>query len=129
MPSINQVILIGNVSKINFGTTNNGSDIVTLTVCTDRKFTNSKGEENKEVEFHKVTCWSRIAENAKKYVIKNTLVYVEGRLCNKRWTTPEGEERFGYEIVAEKLLVLRKPSFTESQEEDNFNDLINVEGE
>ena len=130
MPSINKVELIGNVAKVEFGITNNGSEVATVTVCTDRKYTNSKGEEHKETEFHKVTCWAKLADSVKKYVTKSNLVYVEGRIANKNWKGPDGEERFGYEIIASKLLVLKRPSYNpinkvDEEMENEVNKFIN----
>lgn len=108
MPSVNKVILIGHLGKdpeMRF--TPNGSPVTNFSVATSSY--SGKGEEKKETtEWHNIVCWNRTAEFANQYLLKGSLVYVEGRIQTRSWQDNEGATHYKTEIVANQVNALSK---------------------
>jgi len=56
-----------------------------------------------EATFYTVSCWRQLAENASESLHKGDRVIVVGRLRDRSWTTPEGEQRTSHEIDADTV--------------------------
>lgn len=106
MPSVNKVILIGNLGqKPELKYTQSQKAVTSLNVAT-QEFTSANGQKVEKTEWHKVQVWEKMAENCVKYLDKGSAVYVEGRLQTREWTTPTGEKRYATEIVASTVQFL-----------------------
>lgn len=109
MRSINKVILIGNVTRDpQIRQTENGQAVCTFGLATNRRWITSNNEQHSMAEFHELVAWSRLAEICEKYVKKGKLLYVEGYLKTRSWTTPEGVKKFKTEIIVQDLIMLEK---------------------
>ena len=81
MASVNKVILVGNVGKdpeLRYNPS--GAAWVTLSIATNRKWTDKEGEKKEETEWHRVVFNGRLAEIAGEYLKAGSVAYVEGRL-------------------------------------------------
>jgi len=97
--SVNKVILIGNVGRDpESKTTQSGTPLVTFSIAT----TYGAGD-NRQTEWHKVVCWSKLAETAEQYVRKGRKVYIEGRIQSQKYTGKDGVERVSYDIIANQI--------------------------
>ncbi|MHB8573288.1 MAG: single-stranded DNA-binding protein [Candidatus Dormibacteria bacterium] len=77
--------------------------------CKFRLATNGR----REVDFHDVVAWNKLAETVAKYLAKGRLVYLSGRIHGNQWKAEDGSTRRSVEIVAEDLQILSpKPSGT-----------------
>jgi len=109
MRSVNKVILIGNVTRDpQVRQTENGQAVCTFGLATNRRWITSNNEQHSMAEFHELVAWSRLAEVCEKYVRKGKLLYIEGYLKTRNWTTPEGIKKFKTEIVVQDLIMLEK---------------------
>jgi len=108
MPSINKVIIIGNVGRDpELRYTPSGAAVCNITVATSRNWKDkTSGEKVEETEWHRVVFYDRLAEIAGEYLKKGRSVYVEGRLKTRKWQDKEGVERYTTEIVAENMQML-----------------------
>lgn len=107
---MNTVNLIGRLTKDPELRSARDTDIATLIVATDRpKLQNGKtykdesGFTAKETEFHKVTCFNGLARAVSANREKGNLVAIEGRLHYTRWQDAQGNDRYGCEVIAERV--------------------------
>ncbi|OGO21757.1 MAG: single-stranded DNA-binding protein [Chloroflexi bacterium RBG_16_51_9] len=101
MPSVNKIIIIGNLGKdpeMRF--TPNGNPVTSFSVATSQRYTTSAGEQREETEWFTVVAWNKLAEQCNQYLSKGQLVYVEGRLHSRTWDGQDGQKHFVNEIVA-----------------------------
>ena len=107
MPSVNRIIVIGNLGKdpeMRF--TPNGHPVTSFSVATNRVYTGADGERKEETEWFTVVTWDKLAERCNQYLTKGQLVYVEGRLHSRTWDGQDGQKHFVNEIVASTLTFL-----------------------
>ena len=106
MPSVNRIIVIGNLGKdpeMRF--TPNGNPVTSFSVATNRVYT-ANGERKEETEWFTIVTWNKLAERCNQYLTKGQLVYVEGRLHSRTWDGQDGQKHFVNEIVASTLTFL-----------------------
>ncbi len=123
MPGVNKVILIGNLGKDpEVRTTQNGSQVAKFSLATSEKY---KNEE--KTQWHNITCFSKQAEIAQKYLKKGAKVFIEGKLDYQQFEQ-DGQTKYRTEIVCfnfqmlggveqrGEVLTTLKPPSTPSQE-------------
>ncbi len=108
---MNNVNLIGRITRDPEMRQATSTAITTMYVATERlrlnkegrSYKDSDGFTAKETEFHKVTCFNSLAKAIAANRKKGDLVAVEGRLHYTRWQDNDGNDRYGCEIVAERV--------------------------
>jgi single-strand DNA-binding protein len=104
---LNKAMLIGNLGRdAELRSTGSGKSVCNFTIATNEHFTDAKGDKQERVEWHRVVCWSKLAENVAEYTGKGSKVYVEGRLMTREWEDKEGIKRYTTEIVAQQVQFL-----------------------
>lgn len=104
---INKVVLIGNLGRDpEVHTASSGNPITQLSIATSRRVKQADGSYGDEVEWHRVICFSKLAEIARDYLSKGRQVYIEGRLRTRKWTDKQNIERYTTEIICEQLKML-----------------------
>jgi len=104
----NRVQLIGNVGNDpEIKTLENGRKLAHVTIATNEKYTNDKGEKVEQTEWHRVTAWGKTAEIIEKYVIKGKEVAIEGKLTHRSYDK-NGEKKYVTEVVVNEILLLSK---------------------
>lgn len=104
---VNRVILIGNLGRDpEVHTTSSGNIFTQLSLATSRRVKQADGSYGDEVEWHRVICFSKLAEIARDYLSKGRQVYVEGRLRTRKYTDKQNIERYLTEVICEKLQML-----------------------
>lgn len=103
---INSVTLIGNLGQdpeVRYS--QGGTAICNLSVAVNERV--KKGEEWQDhVEWFRIVCFGQTAENAAKFLAKGRQVFVEGKGRHKQWKDKDGNDRFGFEVVADRVLFL-----------------------
>lgn len=93
-----QIAFTGNItSALELRFTQNGKAVGSVNVAVNRK----RGEKE-ETDFHRVTLWESLAENAAQ-LEKGTRVVVIGRLTSSEYETKSGEKRTGWEVTADSF--------------------------
>ena len=106
MNGVNKVILIGNLgADPELKYTGAGTAVATLSLATNRKWTNKQGEPQEDTQWHRVVVWDKTAENCAEYLAKGRSVYVEGRLQTRQWDD-SGVTRYTTEVVAQSVVFL-----------------------
>lgn len=105
----NRVQLIGNVGNDpEVKTLENGRKLAYLSIATNDKYTNDKGEKVEQTEWHRITAWGKTAEIIEKYVVKGKEVAIEGKLTHRSYDDKNGEKKYVTEVVANEILLLSK---------------------
>ncbi len=108
MSSVNKVILIGNLgADPEIRVTAAGESLCNLRLATtDKRKDKATGNVNEMTEWHRVVLYRRLAEIARDYLKKGSMVYIEGRLRTRKWQDRDGKERYTTEIEAAELRML-----------------------
>ncbi len=104
---LNKVQIIGNITQdVELRQTPNGQNVTTLSVATNRNWTDASWNKQEQAEFHNVVLWWKLAEIAGQYLQKWKKVYIEGRLQTRNWEAQDGTKRYKTEIVGENMIML-----------------------
>lgn len=102
--NLNKVMLIGRVTRDpEMRTTQGGQSVTTLSIATNRVYTDKNGQKQEQAEFHNIVFWGKLAEIVSQYVQKGQVIYVDGRLQTRVYTAQDGTERRITEVVAENM--------------------------
>jgi single-strand DNA-binding protein len=108
MPSVNKVILIGNLTRDPQTRQLPTQSMVTdFGLATNRKFKSADGEDREDVCFVDCTAFGRQAEVIQKYCKKGKSLYIEGRLRYDTWDDKNGGgKRSKLSVVVENFQFL-----------------------
>jgi single-strand DNA-binding protein len=108
-----KVILVGNLGRDpEMRYTPSGQAVTNLSVATNRRYTDSSGEQRDETVWFRVSVWGRQAEACHQYLQKGRQVLVEGRLVadengNPRtFTRNDGSSGASFEVNAQTVRFL-----------------------
>ena len=99
--TVTLVGFVGNTPQVR--TTKGNATITALSLATTRSFKNSDGKRQSETEWHRITCFNGIGTSVAKHVTKGAMIMVTGRVHYTNWIDQNGTERYGCEIIAEKV--------------------------
>jgi single-strand DNA-binding protein len=104
---LNKVQIIGRITQdVELRQTPNGQSVTTLSIATNRNWTDGAGMKQEQAEFHNVVLWAKLAEIAGQYLQKGKKVYIEGRLQTRSWEAQDGSKRYRTEIIGENMIML-----------------------
>lgn len=79
--TINKISLVGNVGRDpDMQTTASGRKVAQFPVVTIQRIPHQNGVIEERTEWHRITCWDRLAELAEEHIRKGDRVYIEGRM-------------------------------------------------
>lgn len=108
---LNKVTLIGRLGNDpNSKYLESGTCIASFSVATSVSYVDKNGEKQEHVEWVRVVCFNKCAENCAQYLHKGSLVYVEGSLQTRKWIDPQGQPQYSTEVKAIKVTFLDKRS-------------------
>ena len=126
MPSVNKVMLLGNLGRDpEVRTFPNGDSVCNFSIATSTSWKDkASGEKKEKTEWHNIVMYRKLAEIAGEYLKKGSSVFVEGSLQTRKWQTKEGQDRYTTEIAADTMQMLGgkdNRNSTASSSDDNFN--------
>lgn len=105
----NRVQLIGNLGNApEIKLFEGNKKVARMTIATNEKYKNQKGEWVTDTTWHNVTAWGNNAEIAEKYLLKGSEIAIEGKLKNNTYTDKEGNKRYTVEIHVNEFIMLGK---------------------
>jgi len=108
--NLNKVFILGRVTADpQLRTIPSGQKVTGFSIATNRVWTDKTGSKQEETEFHNVVVWGRQAEIATQFLVKGSLVLIEGRIQTRSWQDKQGQDRRTTEIVAERLQLGPRP--------------------
>ncbi len=103
----NKVQLIGNLGNTpEVKQFESGKKVATFRLATTEIYRNAKGEKVKDVQWHNLVMWGKLAEIAEKFLKVGKEVAVEGKLVNKQYTDKEGNKKYFTEVQVSEMLML-----------------------
>lgn len=112
--SLNRVMLIGHVGaapEVRYvgaaGTQN--AKVAQFRLATTERYRDRDGNIKENTEWHNIVAWRGLADLTENYIVKGTLLYIEGHLKLRTWETQNGEKRYQTDIVADKIDLLSRP--------------------
>lgn len=108
MANVNKVMLLGNLTRDpELRYTPQGAAVCEFALAMNYNYTNKQtGQKVEEVSFIDVVAWGRTAETCAEYLKKGRQVFVEGRLKQDRWESPEGKKMSKVRVIAETVTFL-----------------------
>lgn len=102
--NLNKVFLIGNLTRDpELKTLPSGQPVVNFGIATNRMWKGKDGSPQKQVEFHNIVMFGRLAEITKQYLQKGSMAMIEGRIQTRTWEGQDGKKNYKTEIVAESM--------------------------
>jgi single-strand DNA-binding protein len=97
---LNRVQLIGNLGRDpEVCTTQTGKTVATLVIATGESWKDERGNRVEKTEWHRIVIFSEgLGQIAEKYLEKGSKVYLEGKLCTRKWQDQSGADRYSTEI-------------------------------
>lgn len=111
---LNRIVLAGRLTKdVELRKLANGMAVASFNLASDELSKNADG--SKKVIFIEVSLFGKSAENVAKYVQKGSLVAVDGRITQRKYTNKQNQQVTSTEIVADNVQFLEpKPQTAES---------------
>ncbi|HEY5444621.1 MAG TPA: single-stranded DNA-binding protein [Pyrinomonadaceae bacterium] len=106
MATLNEVRLIGNLTKDPESRAAGSHTIVGFSIAVNRKSKGSDGQAKEEVSFFDCEAWNKTGELVMQYCKKGRQVLVCGRLQQDRWESQEGQKRSKVKVVADNIQFL-----------------------
>lgn len=104
---INKAILVGRLGKdpeIRY--LQDGTGVATFSVATDEVWKDKNGEKVQNTTWHNIVAWKKLAEICAEYLKKGSLIFIEGKIQNRKWVDKEGVTKYTSEIVAYTMKML-----------------------
>ena len=126
MPSVNKVMLLGNLGRDpEVRTFPNGDSVCNFSIATSTSWKDKvSGDKKEKTEWHNIVMYRKLAEIAGEYLKKGSSIFIEGSLQTRKWQTKEGQDRYTTEVVADTMQMLGgkdNRNNTSNSSEDNFN--------
>ena len=103
----NKVQLIGNLgADPEVKTSAGGATFGKFSLATSESFKDKEGQKQTRTEWHRVTCFGRLAEIVGEHLTKGRQVFVEGSLRTDKYTDKDGVERYSTGVIANTIKFL-----------------------
>lgn len=108
MSFLNKVMLIGRLGKDpETRYMPSGDAVCSFSLATSEVWKDKQtGERKESTEWHNIVAFSKLAEIAKTYLHKGSLVYVEGKIKTEKWTDQNNIQRYTTKIHINELKML-----------------------
>ena len=103
MPSLNKVLLMGNLTRDpELRTFASGTAVCNFGMAINRNFTDREGNRREETTFVDVESFGKQAETISRYMKKGSGIFIEGRLKLDQWEK-DGQKRSKLRITLENF--------------------------
>ena len=104
---MNRQVIIGNLGQDpELRYTASGIPVATLSVASNRDWTDAEGNAHRDVTWFRVIAWRKLGEVCNQYLSKGRQVYVEGRTQHRQYQDKEGNTQRISEVIAERVQFL-----------------------
>jgi len=110
---LNRATILGRLTRDpEVKTIPNGRTVTSMSVATNRTWTDQSGAKQEKVEYHDCVLWGKIGEIAGQYLTKGRRVYLEGRIQTRDWVGQDGVKKYKTEIIGDNMIMLDGPRGT-----------------
>lgn len=96
--SVNKVIALGRIGKIEQKFMPNGKAVVNFSVATSESWTDQQGQKQEKTEWINCVAFDKKAEVIFQYFQKGSEIYVEGKFTTRKWQDQSGQDRWTTEV-------------------------------
>ncbi len=105
--SVNKITLIGNVGQDpEVRTTFAGTKLAKVSLATNYRWKDSSGEAQERTDWHRLTCWNKLADIVEEFVSKGDRLYIEGRVQYGSYDRDDGVSVPTVDIHVVELVML-----------------------
>ncbi len=104
---VNKAILIGRLGKdpeIKY--LPDGTMVTNFNLATDEQWKDKNGEKVQKTEWHKIVTFRKLAEICGNYLVKGSLIFIEGKIQTRSWEDKDGVKHYITEIIANEMKML-----------------------
>ena len=105
MASLNKVMLIGNIGRIETKAFQDGK-VVNASLAVSENYKKRDGEQVENTTWFNLVVNGKLADIFDQYVEKGAQIYVEGRLRERRYTSRDGSDRSVWEVMVQQMQML-----------------------
>jgi single-strand DNA-binding protein len=118
---VNKVILIGHLGKDpEIKRFEDNSVNARFTLATNESYLDKNGEWQEITDWHNIVMRGATGERAEKYLHKGSLIFLEGKIRNRKYNDSSGVERYITEVISSSFKLLnRKDSEAPPVRSDN----------
>ena len=118
---INNIVLVGRTTKtIELKQNKNGTNYVQFTLAVNRPYKDEQGGQ--QADFITCVAWNKTAETIANYVLKGTMIGIEGRLQVRSYSNEAGVRQYLSEVLVNRFTFLEsKKSSTIPEPVEPFN--------
>ena len=121
---INSVRLMGNVGAApEVKSFDNGNKVAKLSLATNEKQKNAKGESVEITHWHNLVFWGKQAELIEKYITKGERIAIEGSLTNRSYETKTGEKKQVTEVRVDEFEFISRKAVSTTPVKEVVDDL------
>ena len=126
MPSVNKVMLLGNLGRDpEVRTFPNGDSVCNFSIATSTSWKDkNSGEKKEKTEWHRIVIFNEgLVKVVQQYVKKGAQVYIEGQLTTRKWKDEKaGIDKYSTEIVLQGFNSSFKILSNKSNQIENLQD-------
>ncbi|MHB0858416.1 MAG: single-stranded DNA-binding protein [Anaerolineae bacterium] len=105
-------------SKPTLRYTPQGQSVTTLSVATNKRWTDPQGQVRERTVWFQVSAWGKLAESCCQYLDRGRALLVEGEMQEPvSWQTKDGSLRAANAMVAKRVQFLSSPRGNAAEEE------------
>jgi single-strand DNA-binding protein len=120
---LNRATILGRLTRDpEVKSTQTGKNVATLSVATNRSWTDQSGAKQEIVEYHNCVLWGKLADIAGQYLSKGRRIYLEGRIQTRDWMGTDGVKKYRTEIVVDNMIMLDGPRGSGSSQAGGSDD-------
>lgn len=111
---INRVILVGRITKeVALRKTQTGKSVASFTIACNRRFQSANSEQ--QADFINCVAWGQTADYMAQYIVKGTLIGVEGRIQTRSYDDATGRKVYVTEVVCDSVQRLESRNSSETR--------------
>ena len=105
--------------------TPDGTPVTSFSVATDRRWTDSGGQQQQKTTWFRITAWRGLAETCAQYLKKGRQVFIEGTIAEpKPFQGRDGNWRASLDVTAQTVQFLGgRESPQESSDDDEVTEI------
>lgn len=115
---VNKAIIIGNLGadpEVRY--TQSGTAVAAFRIATTERFKGKDGQMQDQTEWHRIVAWGKLGEICGEWLKIGAKVYIEGKIQTRKWTDPNGNEKYTTEIICREMKMLSGRDTTGEREQ------------
>ncbi len=101
--SVNKVIALGRIGKIEQKFMPNGKAVVNFSVATSESWVDQSGQKQEKTEWINCVAFDKKAEVIFQYFQKGSEIFITGKFTTRKWQDQSGQDRWTTEVQVQEF--------------------------